>query len=259
MREKYYRDTVDFLGVKTMTIIKSWNKKTIRIREDRYVNLTDMAQSSGKFFADYSRLVSTKSYFKTLSSVMGIPITSLVQVIQGGKAQDQGTWGHPKVALRFAQWCSDEFAVQVDCWIDELLTTGKVELAAPEPKRAIAYYTDRIVDLKHRLSCPSGYWTAIEECGSLLLDVERAGYPIDKFDLLDGSVGKRWSNHRKSLGWEDLNVWAQYKVDQCPKPVAIRAYPYSEMGEFKQFLKEIYEPQHLPVYLHGKYGALVKV
>lgn len=38
------------------------------------------------------------------------------------------TWGYPKVGLRFAQWCSTEFAIQVDCWVDELLTTGMVKI-----------------------------------------------------------------------------------------------------------------------------------
>ena len=43
-----------------------------------------------------------------------------------GNNEQRGTWGHPKVAIRFAQWCSDNFAVQVDIWIDQLLTSGKV-------------------------------------------------------------------------------------------------------------------------------------
>ena len=114
-------------------LIKSWNDRAIRIRSDRYVSLTDMAQASGKLFGHWNNLKSTKSYLKALKSVIQIEITDLVQVIQGGDPQNQGTWGHPKVAIRFAQWCSDEFAVQVDIWTDELMTTGKVELASTQP------------------------------------------------------------------------------------------------------------------------------
>lgn len=110
-------------------LIKNWNGKTIRIRKDRYVSLTDMAQSCNKLFANWNQNSSTKSYLETLSSVIGIPITELVQVIQGGSPENQGTWGHPKVAIRFAQWCSDEFAIQVDTWVDELLNTGTVTIA----------------------------------------------------------------------------------------------------------------------------------
>ena len=61
-------------------LIKNWNGKTIRIRKDRYVSLTDMAQSCNKLFANWNQNSSTKSYLETLSSVIGIPITELVQV-----------------------------------------------------------------------------------------------------------------------------------------------------------------------------------
>jgi hypothetical protein len=121
--------------------IQSFNGQTIRIRkEDRYVSLTDMAKASGKEFKHWNSNLSSKSYIATLSSVVGIPTTELVEVNQGGIPESQGTWGHPKVALRFAQWCSDEFAVQVDFWIDELVTTGKVEIVQEKPKSTISAY-----------------------------------------------------------------------------------------------------------------------
>lgn len=86
-----------------MSIIKSWNNCTIRIREqDRYVSLTDMGQATGKLLADWKRLKCSDSYLTKLSAVMGIPITELIQVNQGGTPELQGTWGHPKVAIRFA-------------------------------------------------------------------------------------------------------------------------------------------------------------
>ncbi len=246
-------------------IIKHWNNKNIRIRSDRYVSLTDMAQATGKNVNDFFRLNKTKSYLQTLSSVTGFPVTAqnqgfqaLIEIRQGGDPQNQGTWGHPKVAIRFAQWCNDEFAVWVDTQIDELMTTGKVELAKSEPKRAVSYYTDRIVELPKRLSCPSGYWAIIEECGHLLLDVERAGYPVDRYDLLDGSVGRRYSDFRKANKINNPTAIAKYKVDACPNPVPITVYPYSEMGIFKQWLKEVYMVDFLPTYLKNKYGTLVK-
>jgi hypothetical protein len=116
-------------------LARSFNDRLIRIRQsDRYVSGTDMAQAANKLFADWNRLKSTTEYLQALESVMRIPITELVQVFQGGVPENQGTWLHPKVALRFAQWCSAKFAVQVDCWIDELLTTGKVELESENLK-----------------------------------------------------------------------------------------------------------------------------
>lgn len=109
-------------------ILREWDGKRIRIRADRYVCLTDMAKASKKKFQDWFRLESAKSYLSALSAKAGIPALDLVQVTKGGAYP--GTWGHPKVALRFAQWCSEEFAVQIDEWIDELLTTGTVSIAS---------------------------------------------------------------------------------------------------------------------------------
>ena len=110
-------------------LARSFNDRLIRIRQDdRYVSATDMAQACGKRYHDWARLSSTIEYLQELEAVAGYPVTELVQVFQGGVPENQGTWLHPKVALRFAQWCSPLFAVQVDCWIDELITTGKVQL-----------------------------------------------------------------------------------------------------------------------------------
>ena len=105
--------------------IKLYKGKEIRINpETRYVCLTDMADAGKKLVADWRRLKNTREYLAAFSSAMGIPIATLLFV----GSSSVGTWAHPKVAIRFAQWCSNEFAIQVDFWIDELLTKGKVEL-----------------------------------------------------------------------------------------------------------------------------------
>lgn len=94
-----------------MNFIKSWNDYTIRIREDRYVSLTDMAYASGKRPPDWNRLDSSKAYLKALSSVLKINTDDLVLVVQGGNSGDQGTWAHPLVAIQFARWVSPEFGI----------------------------------------------------------------------------------------------------------------------------------------------------
>ena len=73
-------------------LIKNWNNKNIRIRSDRYVSLTDMAQATSKRVNNWLRLDSTKSYLEALSRSTQIGATDLVQVIQGGDPQSQGTW-----------------------------------------------------------------------------------------------------------------------------------------------------------------------
>lgn len=243
-------------------IIKNWNNKSIRIRSDRYVSLTDMAQATGKRVNNWLRLDSTKSYLATLSRSAHLSADQLVQVNEStGRNEDRGTWGHPKVSIRFAQWCNDEFAVWVDTQIDELMTTGKVELAKPEKKKAIAYYSDRCADIRKNLVKPKGQWCVIEKCNHLLLEVEKSGYPIDKFDLLDGSVGIRWADYRREIGLPEVATKsASYLLPHRPsKPVPVFCYPITELGIFSDWLEEIYEQQYLNKYLQGKYGKLAKI
>jgi hypothetical protein len=218
-----------------------------------------MAQAAGKLFAGWSRLESTKAYLETLSRSMQINIDVLVQVQTTGKNEDRGTWGHPKVSIRFAQWCNDEFAVWVDTQIDELMTTGSVSIATTAPKKAISHYSDRCADIRKNLVKPKGSWCVIEKCNHLLLEVEKAGYPIDKFDLLDSSVGWRWAIYRREIGYSEPTQSAHYQLPHCPHPVAIACYPSSELGIFSDWLESIYEENHLNKYLQDKYEKLVKV
>lgn len=114
-------------------IIKTWNETNIRWREnDQYGCLTDMAHATGKRVNDWLRLGGTEEYLEALSAATGIPATEAVQVIQGGTPEIQGTWAHRRICLRFAQWCSPEFAVQVDTWVEELMSTGSVSLTLPK-------------------------------------------------------------------------------------------------------------------------------
>jgi KilA-N domain len=109
-------------------IVKFYKGQVIRIREDKYVCLSDMAMINNRKVAHWLALIGTEAYLKALSVAIGIPIGVLLE-----KANGAATWGHPKLAIRFAQWCSEEFAVQVDCWIDELMTTGKVKIDLEQP------------------------------------------------------------------------------------------------------------------------------
>jgi hypothetical protein len=162
---------------------KNYNGRAIRIREDKYVCLTDMATASGKLLGGWSRLKSTDEYLEALSEAMQICIGSLLEVENGTT-----TWGHPKVAIRFAQWCSVKFAVQVDFWIDELMTTGSVSIApAPIPQlpsRVLAVETavaiDRIQDVLSK-SNPRLAQILIDCAMNDVLDLTRSLPPSNEF------------------------------------------------------------------------------
>lgn len=156
-------------------IIKSWNDKQIRIRADRYVSLTDMAKATGKRLNDWVRLESSKSYLEELSSVAGIPATGLLQIKQGGTPQDQGTWGHPKVAICFARWCNSKLAVQMDFWIDELLTTGSVSLKPKTKIQILAELTAQMAE-NERIQMEHGQKLSEHDTAIGVLESELAAF-----------------------------------------------------------------------------------
>lgn len=97
-------------------------------RIDGYINATAMCKAANKRWNHYTSVEATTKFFAELSAVTGLPVTVLAQSKYGGHPTDQGTWVHPQAAIHLAMWCSPKFSVIVTAWIQELLTTGKVEI-----------------------------------------------------------------------------------------------------------------------------------
>lgn len=233
----------------------TYKGKEINQREgDGYVNATQMCQANGKLIGHWMATEDYKRYTEALSKTIGIPIVNLVIVKTG---RSGGTWIHPKLAVKLARWISVKFELWCDEHIKTLIETGATSLIIPEKKGAIHYYGDRLLELKTALKKPSDTWCVIEKCNHLLLDVERLGYPVHQFDLLDGSIGKHWSNYRKGKEWELETKKAIYTFPDS-RVVQINAYQYGEVGYFIQWMDYIYELEKLPAYLESKYGQLVK-
>lgn len=193
----------------TTSLIKSYKGKNIRIREDKYVCLTDMATASGKRLNNWIQTDKSKSYLETLSTVTGKPVSILLELEHGNT-----TWGHPKVAIRFAQWCSDEFAVQVDSWVDELITTGSVSIA---PKTPLELAKEQ-VRLHEQLELQA------EQIRLLEFDNERQSEVID--ELFDYSSIIRIAKYNNccetNFKWHKLKsaskmIGVVVKVAPCPR------------------------------------------
>jgi KilA-N domain len=191
--------------------------------DDGYLNATAMCQATGKLFADYQRLESTKAFLEVLSADMGIPISALIQSRKGGNIRlEQGTWVHPYVAINLGQWCSPEFAVFVSQLVFSWMNG--------DPPAAPAQKSDRIqeLELQVRLAeleiekikltlpprSPSPKNTAtkgIAETYTLTPTIETSAILKDFLDKLrqlesEGAIGEwnaRWVE--KNTG---LKVWA---------------------------------------------------
>jgi hypothetical protein len=251
------------------TIPHLYNGVLILQRGDGYWNATAMCQANGKRWNDYWRLQETQEFLAELSSVAGIPATELVQVRQGGNPQLQGTWVHRRVAIDLARWCNPRFAVQVNAWVDELLTTGRVELSQAH-SYLVRAWTERIMpafEVHKRyivMNCPDGAWSILTAAiGETLLTEEellRHCLPIEHHSLPDGSMGQMYSKYRQGKAWERQRSTAPLllpnwrKDDGADVFVDVSVYDADERKYFERWLSKDYFPDHLHRYLGRKFS-----
>lgn len=99
---------------------------------DGWINATEVARRFGKRPTEWLRLPATNRYMRELSSALQIESDAgkshfgLVVAKKGGHGQ--GTWIHPKLAVHFARWLDDAFAVWCDLRIDALLRSSPSDL-----------------------------------------------------------------------------------------------------------------------------------
>ena len=112
----------------------------IPTREDGYMNLTAICKLAGKKVGHYLENVSTKEFINALSEVIGMTMTSLVEIIRGEGVPNnlQGTWAHEQVAMHCAYWCSPRFAIEVNQFylnFHKAKAEGRVKVFKKENRR----------------------------------------------------------------------------------------------------------------------------
>lgn len=95
----------------------------ITIRDDGWFNATEAAGRFDKRPSHWLDLDSTKSYMKALAKALGFDAGNPgIKLVRSSKVRGQaGTWMHPKLAVAFARWLDDDFAVWCDCQIDSVI------------------------------------------------------------------------------------------------------------------------------------------
>jgi hypothetical protein len=105
-----------------------------------------------------------------------------------------------------------------------------------------------------QMGVPKGFWTVFDKCSNILILVEQdLGMPIDQYDLLDGSIGKRWSWFRQDRPWIGKRISYSHIFPDKRGMQTAWAYPSKELAYFDQWLQFQYIPDHLPEYLASKY------
>nr|WP_314616173.1 KilA-N domain-containing protein [uncultured Pseudomonas sp.] len=101
-----------------------------RINSEGWTNAADVAKRFGKKPVKWLELPSTKSYMTALERHLGFEVRkSDFKLVETSKVRGRsGTWLHPKLAVAFARWLDDDFAVWCDLHIDEVTHRSQVQL-----------------------------------------------------------------------------------------------------------------------------------
>ncbi|CAB3627501.1 KilA-N domain [Achromobacter sp. 2789STDY5608633] len=144
-------------------IIEQYEGLPVQFMGDGWFNATGPAKRHGKKPAHWLALPGTKSYMAALGKALGFEVGFPdIKLIRTSKVRGQaGTWLHPKLAVPFARWLSDDFAVWCDLKIDAIARGGS---AQPDPN-ALSTVADREplyllaiqIMVKHGLSLPVIY------------------------------------------------------------------------------------------------------
>lgn len=114
-------------------ITRNYQGHAIAYQGDGWFNATQAAAKFGKLPYEWQRLPETVAYVAALERKYGkIPYSKSKRGANGG------TWLHPKLAVRFAQWLDVDFAVWCDEQIDALLR-GKEDWTRERARVAAAH------------------------------------------------------------------------------------------------------------------------
>lgn len=102
---------------------------------------------------------------------------------------------------------------------------------------------------------PDDLWTTFREGAEVLLLVEKDyRVPVSQMDLCDGSIGCHWKQYREEVGLTtQIGSYTHNFRDQRGSREC-NAYQYSDLPIFRKWIREVYNPIHLPKYLVEKYG-----
>jgi hypothetical protein len=144
--------------------------------------------------------------------------------------------------------------IGINTWI-QYLTGWKEKKESLQPHTNV--YIQRIQHMRdHKVAFDC--WTIFREASELLLLLEKDWQvPINDYDILDGSIGRCWSDYRKDKDWaKPSKTYTHCYRDQRGERDCF-AYDYQELPYFRWWLENEYKSYWLPRYLTKKYGKKV--
>lgn len=109
----------DLEGEIMVKLIKAdFDGQVMQFNDAGWFNATVAADRFGKRPVNWLELDSTVRYMTSMSSALKVDKSDLLDIKKG---RSGGTWMHPKLAIAFARWLSDDFAVWCDLQIDKII------------------------------------------------------------------------------------------------------------------------------------------
>ncbi len=178
-------------GISQLVILK-YEGHPITYQQDGWFNATEAAAPFGKRPGDWQKLPSTDNYIGALCRQLRREKISLLKVIRGGRNCPDGTWFHPKLAVAFARWLDDDFAVWCDLQIDALIR-GNQDWTLQRHAAAASYKVMTMALKETRAdagkSCAAYHYTNEARLVNFALagkfaGMDRDAMPVDQLDLL---------------------------------------------------------------------------
>ena len=145
----------------------------------------------------------------------------------------------------------------VEAWV--YTTMARLIQEGPQDQPELRTYFRRFSVFPKKNLIPK-HWCVFLEIPELLeITHERMRLDVGERDLIDGSVGKMWSKHRDGEPWATERRVMEYTFPDETRSYPIWQYHNSELPYFREWLNEVYEPEHLYCYTERKYGELPAV
>lgn len=155
--------------------------QTVRFNADGWINATEAAKRFGKVPAEWLRLPDTVEYVAVLAEHLNMGESH--NLVRTARGRSGGTWLHPKLAVRFAQWLDMRFAVWCDMQIDALIRNG---IAAQGHEHILALLV-RPEPAEWELRFPPEYYQALAKVTRTQYSGHSGGTPG-----LYGQITRKW-------------------------------------------------------------------
>lgn len=205
--------------------VRDYEGHPITFRDDGWFNATESAKRFSQEVHEWLRLATTERYIAALGKALGFePGFPRDKLVRTSKVRGQaGTWLHPKLAIIFARWLSDDFAVWCDCQIDSVIRGGQDWSRARHISVASAKLLQTVIkecrEADGKIAEDVHYMCEHKLVNSLLTGqfkgINRdnlSGWQLDfigHFDMRDSFLMARGINYneRKKLLGEEAKAW----------------------------------------------------